>query len=128
MVNFRSLEQTRARLAWEFVHNEIAKKSKNDQKEYRTAIRRLPAMILTSGLGQTVAFHLSKDEGKPHYEIIKNLSRALKGLRGITNIETPEKLIEKIMDADHETYILLSNEALKYATWLKRFAEAELEE
>ncbi|MCD6086767.1 MAG: type III-B CRISPR module-associated protein Cmr5 [Candidatus Hydrothermae bacterium] len=125
MAEIKSLEQERARLAWEFIHKNDVKKN---SKDYRAAIRKLPAMILTSGLAQTVAFYLSKGEGKPYYEIVRNMAGSLGKLTGVEDIGTPEKFTKKIKDANHETYILLSNEALKYATWLKRFAEAELEE
>ena len=127
MAEIKSLEQKRAKLAWEFVHDQLAKKDKGTQKEFKSAIRKLPTMILTSGLGQTIAFHLAKGKDKPHYEVIKNVVAAIYELTKISDIETPEKLMEKITSTDHETYILLSKETLKYATWLKRFAEAELE-
>ena len=125
MEKIKSLEQKRADLAWEFVHKDYVQ---NNSKEYRAAMRKLPTMILTSGLAQTVVFHLSKGKDKPHYEIIRNLAESLEKLLDIRDIGDPEKLMDKIKNADHETYMLLSNEALKYATWLKRFAEAELEE
>lgn len=127
MAEVKSLEQKRAKLAWDFVHRELAQKAKKDQKDFKSALRKLPAMILTSGFGQTVAFHISKGKDKSHYEIIKNIADALEKLTGIAEIKEPEKLIEKITTSDHEIYVLLSNEAIKYATWLKRFAEAELE-
>ena len=126
MAEIKSLEQERARLAWEFVHRDDVQ---SNSKDYRAAIRKLPAMILTSGLAQTVTFYLSKGKEKPQFEIIKNLAEALKNLTEIAiDPENPQSLITKIKEADHETYILLSREALKYATWLRRFAEAELEE
>ena len=127
MAKIESLEQKRAKLAWEFIHDELAKKDNSTQKEFKSAIRKLPTMILTSGFGQTIAFHLSKEKNKPHYEIIKNVVVALNELTKISGIDTPEKLVKEITSTDHETYILLSREALKYTTWLKRFAEAELE-
>jgi len=126
MAKIESLEQKRAKLAWEFVQG-LKDKRKDKQKDFKSVIRKLPAMILTSGYGQTIAFHLAKGKDKPHYAIIKNVVAAIYELTKISDIETPEKLMEKITSTDHETYILLSKETLKYATWLKRFAEAELE-
>ena len=126
MAEVEVLEQKRAKLAWDFIQ-EIKNMHNNDQKDFKSAIRKLPAMLLTSGLGQTVAFHLSKGKDKPHYKIIENVAKALEKLTKIYDIGDADSFIKKISNCNHETYIILANEALKYITWLKRFAEAELE-
>ncbi|MDQ7032441.1 MAG: type III-B CRISPR module-associated protein Cmr5 [Desulfonauticus sp.] len=116
MSDFKSLEQTRAKLAWEFV-NSIAE----NFDKISSHIKKLPALILTSGLGQAVAFYLSKDD---HKKIINNVAETMSKITAIEGINCGKDLLEKIRTSDHDTYILLSNEALKYATWLKRLAEA----
>ena len=116
MSDFKSLEQKRAELAWKFVD------SVRDQLDKLSShIRKLPAIILTSGLGQAVAFYLSKDD---HKKVIDNVAEAVSEITGIEGVTCGRDLLEKIRTSNHETYILLSNEALKYATWLKRLAEA----
>ncbi len=87
---------------------------------------KLPTMILTSGFGQTVAFYLSKEN--EHQNIINNVAKHISEVTGFKSITCGTDLLQKIMEADHEEYIIFSREALKYATWLKRLAEAQLEE
>jgi len=120
MAKVKSLEQIRAKHAWKFIENVKEKKG-----DYLTAMRKLPAMILTSGLGQTVAFYLSKKN--EHQNIINRVAEHLSKVMGIEGITCGTDLLKKIMQSNHEEYIILSREALKYATWLKRLAEAELE-
>ena len=127
MAEIKSLEQKRAKLAWEFV--QFVKDNRRDkQKEFKSVMRKLPAMILTSGLAQTIAFHLGKDIGKPEHEVIDNLAIALSELTDYFKGKTAKELQIALNDEDHEVHIMLTREALKYATWLKRLAEAELEE
>lgn len=133
MSKVESLENKRAQMAWGFISSIKSKYNKDKQKEYKTALRKFPAMILTSGLGQTVAFHMAKEEDKPHRKIIDEVVKSVRKLTSVNEKDADEKgltgeeLVKKIIDLDHETYILLSKEVLKYTTWLKRFAEAELE-
>ena len=126
MSDFKSLEQKRAELAWEFV-DWVKKEKTSAQKDYKSVMRKLPAMILTSGLGQTLAFHLGKESGKPERDVINNLAKALKDLTGYVDKDNARELLKTLSDSQHEAHVMLTNEALKYATWLKRLAEAELE-
>ena len=120
MAKIESLEQVRAKHAWEFIESI----DKNFDK-IASLTRRLPAMLLTSGLGQTVAFCLSKDEGKT---VIDNIAKHLSEVTGIEGITCGNDLLEKIKGSNHETYIIFSRETLKYVTWLKRLIEAQTEE
>lgn len=118
MATVKSLEQRRAEKAWNFigsVEKELDKMSPH--------IKKLPAMILTSGFGQAVAFYLSKDD---HKKIIDNVAQVISHLTGIQGITCGNDLLQKIMHSNHETYILLSQEALKYSSWLKRLTEAKM--
>ena len=130
MPSLKTLEQRRAERAWGFVHERVRvlKEAGNLREErVKNAALRLPAMLLTMGLGQTVAFYLSKD--KEHQEVLRLLAEHLaqEGFydshRGICG----ETLLQEIKGSTIREYILLSEEALKFATWLKRLAEAELE-
>ncbi len=118
MTKIKTLEQDRLQNAWDFIN-------KNDIEKIETPAKKLPAMILTSGLGQTVAFYLSKKETK---KIIDNVAQHISRVVGFDDIQCGEELLEKIKNSDSETYILLSEEALKYSTWLKRLVEAKTEE
>ena len=69
--------------------------------------------------------YLSKDEGK---RVIDDVTDYLSKVTGIEGITCGNDLLQKIIETDHETYLMLSQEALKYTTWLKRLVEAKSEE
>ena len=133
----QSLEQKRAKLAWSQVEK-IEGKSGTYQKQYRARARGLPAMIMTSGLGQTLAFLLSKNEPgqrEPNADgaVALHLAEWLlskdsplpwpkAGGRG-----QPEALLCLIQERSSIEYRQAAREALEFATWLKRFASARLQ-
>ena len=121
MAEIKSLEQKRAEHAWRFV----SQYEGGIPDKIASLVRKLPAMIITSGLGQTVAFCLSKDEGKT---VIDNIAGHLLEVTGVKDITCGNDLLKKITGSNHETYIVLSKETLKYATWLKRLVEAKTED
>jgi len=120
MTAIKSLEQIRAQHAWDFIE-----KNQNIIEKIAPIVRKLPAMIMTSGLGQTVAFCLSTSDYK---RVIDDIANYLSKNTGVEGITCGSDLLNKIMNSNHETYIMLSQETLKYTTWLKRLIEAKLEE
>jgi len=130
----RTLEQKRAKKAWDQV-NEIVEESRTRKKlgeNYRSLVRKAPAMIKTNGLGQTLAFLLSKaKEGGASAEdrLYKHLEAWLLGEEA--PLPRPSggvksSLMEQVMALDSALYRQYTREALTYLGWLKRFAEARL--
>lgn len=136
--SLRILEQRRASKAWEQIKSDIFPAPKEGLKEeYRSTVRKAPAMIKTNGLGQTLAFLLAK-EGKEAEAarrapeeaegfLYKHLDEWLCGPDA--PISWPEEvkdkpLMERIMEVETAVYRQASREALVYLGWLKRFAEA----
>lgn len=124
----RTLAQERAEEAWKAVE-EVKKqaqreKSQEDYKKRCAALaRRLPALIRSNGLGQTLAFLKSKD-GEEHTWIANSLSKWVKSQLGI---DSSKDLLGWIVnEADQRSYRYATQEALAYLLWLKRFAESEL--
>ena len=139
----KTLEQKRAAKAWAHVNEIVSEiKKKEDTKSklgenYRSGVRKAPAMIKTNGLGQTLAFLLSKEEKKavdarnnpekPEGYLYKHLEEWLCG--GEAPIPWPPELkdkplVERVMEVDSTIYLQATQEALAYLGWLKRFAEA----
>jgi CRISPR-associated protein Cmr5 len=121
-----SLEQKRAKIAWDSV-----KKVDKNKKEYRALARKLPAMIMVSGLGQTLAFLKSKGENENAEQLIYNhLSNWLAKESPIDwGSEISElDLLYKVINVDIATYRQATQEALLFLSWLKRAAEAEIKE
>lgn len=111
----QTLEQERAKKAWE----QVSKVAGN--KEYLSAVRGAPALILSCGLGQTIAFYCSK--GGAQKTLGDHLAEWL--LRNAqSQSKSAEALLNEIMNNDSARYRQLTSEAMAYLVWLKRFADA----
>ena len=116
----KTMDQHRACWAW-------AQTLDNPSKDYVSLVEGTPATILMCGLGQTVAFFMAKDE--QHKRVLTNLASWL--LVGKDNPDhgekrekTGEDLLLEITSKDRDRYHELTDEALEYLIWLKRFAKA----
>ena len=97
-----------------------------DSKEFHDLanfIVRIPNMILSNGLGQTLAFLLSKsDKQKKSFNIIK------KWIQRTDNYfkegEDDMKFLKSFCEIDQKKYIEIQNETLRLVEWLKRYARA----
>lgn len=127
--DFRTLEQRRARFAWECVEKV---KKENFAQDYGQLAKSAPADILTNGLGQTLAFLRAKgyERGKKkngnneHAYLLENLTYWVKSQ---IHWRSDKELLQWIVeDASTEDYRRATTEALAFLQWLKRFAEAEL--
>jgi CRISPR-associated protein Cmr5 len=130
MSRLQKVEQKRAAEAWSCIQavNEDLDKSK--QKEYRSIVMKLPTLILTNGLGQTLAFLKSKgknNDSNPEEKVYLDLQ----GWLTKPNVAnwgrvTHDELIERIMAIDSNKYRFVTMECLSFLNWLKRFADAVL--
>ena len=129
--NLRTLEQDRARRAWECIQ-EVANKSPEIKKKYGSLARKVPMLVLTNGLGQTLAFLKSKGKGQKedaHTILLCHLSKWVLHRLGVSE-NSKGDLLEWVLrqDSNSTTYRHATLEALAFLNWLKRFAEAELPE
>lgn len=140
MSQIQRLEQKRAAEAWscvDFVDKDLDPAEVKDiqkfKKEYRSNVMKLPSLILTNGLGQTLAFLKSKgkrEEGKSkkaEEQIYEHLQEWLTN-GGVINWSNATKgeLIERIMAVNSDKYRHVTSETLAFMNWLKRFADAVL--
>jgi len=115
----RSLEQDRAKYAWECI-NEV--KEKSYEGEYKSYVQRAPTLILANGLSNTLAFWRSKKEKEAYNRLYEHINGWFN--RHNTNKDLLEWIISEntsSLDVFKET-----KEMLALLNWLKRFAEAEL--
>ncbi|EDP73929.1 type III-B CRISPR module-associated protein Cmr5 [Hydrogenivirga sp. 128-5-R1-1] len=140
-MNNKTLEQKRASYAFEKIKEVI---NKPYEKDFSSLIGRLPTLILTNGLGNTLSFLFSK--GKNHHlmaiAIISDWlfnETDLKIIKGEFNREwfdNLEKIKDKnnianilnpiVLEAQTHEYIFATEETLRLLNWLKRFSEAML--
>lgn len=136
----KTQEQERASFAWESV------KKVGDKGKYKDVIRKFPSMVITNGLGNALAFLLSKgtkeiekdengkkvkvkepDGGSEHGQLYLHLQEWLCDRRKlITKGQAHDdfRLMQGLIQEKSPTYRHATMEALALAGWLKRFAEA----
>lgn len=142
MEKFQSMEQKRSNYAFEKIQNIKNKNNKELEKKVSTIIGKLASLILTNGLGNTLAFLFAK--GKPeHLEVIYMLSDWLinhsdlgkKNLKINSNGRIDEEIKKNthpiietlITKASVEEYIYYTDESIRLINWLRRFSDALLE-
>ncbi len=119
----RTLEQERAEFAWKKVQG-LPGDYRND---YRNLVKSLPAMIMTNGLMQTLAFLEGK--GKDHHAaLVKHLIEWLIR-RGMVEKRSGFKdVMEKLYGSSSQKYQQATEEALAILRWLRQFADAVIKE
>lgn len=116
-------EQARATAAWSSI-TEIEDSYGNEKKKYGTLARKLPTMIQSNGLGQTLAFLRAKGGKKKdaHNLIADQLGR---WIQGQLKTSKDQDLLTWIIQQPSDTYRRATTESIAFAIWLRRFAEAK---
>lgn len=106
-----------------------------DYGNYKSYAKALPANILMSGLGQAVATMRSRVGKRAGYQQLynhledwlcgKDADAPYHNFQAAGNRST---LLHAITQHDQDTYIRAQAEALAYLEWLRKFAEAFLED
>jgi CRISPR-associated protein Cmr5 len=118
----KDLQRERAEFAFDCVETVKNQKKPDVANEYKSYVKKLPAMIQTNGLGATLAFMFSK---KKTYKIIYDqLDTWLKERR---KLKKEEELVRWIVEQDSSKYKLITNEVLALLLWLRRFADGMIE-
>ena len=109
-------EQERAKIAWDLVN----KVPSSLIDSYASLAKSAPIMILTNGLGQTLAFFISK-KSKECNLLYEHLSKWLSD-----NVVWTQDgdLIERVVNEEVPGYKMATEEALAFLAWVKRFATA----
>jgi len=118
-----NIDQERARFALEKIKRLKEVVKGEEAEKYRAYVRRLPSMILRNGLGLTLAF--IKGKGGTHELIYNHLQQWFVKKKFINE---GDDLLEKLLRQNAVTYRNWTKEALAFAIWLQRMAEAEIEE
>lgn len=116
-MSMQTLAQRRAKHAWEVVE---ARRLRPDFDDFADQAKKLPMRILTSGLGQSLAFVRAK--GK-----VPELLDALTKWINLYDHGNGE-LLERIVQGNSDFQRLATAECLAYLEWLVRFADARKKE
>ncbi|MEM2175639.1 MAG: type III-B CRISPR module-associated protein Cmr5 [Candidatus Bathyarchaeia archaeon] len=122
----KTLEQERADYAWECIQDVKNEKDKQTRKNYNSYVKNSLALIQAAGLGHTLAFYYNKKrKNERAYELLYNhIDEWLK--KRLTNNQDSLKWI--IKGASSIKVLQATREVIALLNWMKRFAEAELEE
>lgn len=118
--NQRTLEQQRAAQSWEYV---AQVKGRNFAEKYGKLARSAAADIQVNGLGQTLAFWKAKKE-EHHLKLFEHISAWVTGQMKVNG----DLLIWITKTATTDEYRRATAETIAFLAWVKRFAEAELDE
>ncbi|MBS9781368.1 MAG: type III-B CRISPR module-associated protein Cmr5 [Gammaproteobacteria bacterium] len=114
-MSIQSIEQQRAKYALK----KVQAVNPMDYDEWKARANEIPAMIQMNGLGQTVAFYLSK--GSVHKQMYDLLSEWLcKEMK----IYPDMGLMNGITTQDMSTYRIAQAEAQALLIWVKKFSKA----
>lgn len=126
MGKIENIEHERAKEAWSCIDYVNSKETDNFKKEYRSIVMKSPTLIITNGLGQTLAFLKSKgkgDENKPEEKLYNDIESWLDKRIKWTAIGG---LLEKVIALPNDKFRYATSETLAYLSWMKRFADAVL--
>lgn len=128
-------DQLRAKIAWQYCQE--ARSTLDDFEKYVNLVKKLPALVQTIGLGQTVAFLASKSKGDANEKntaeklLYQHLEKWLTRT-GVPNgpyykkaseeTSTSLLLLHRIVNTNVNSYRRAVEESFAFITWLKYFA------
>lgn len=118
-------EMKRAEHSFTQIMNFKNKKGKCD--EMKSYIKKMPMLIKTNGLGQTLAFYLSKGYNDTHHAVL-NCFVSYFADTEILKTNNPEDFVKNIISLDQSKYRMITKETMNYLNWLRRFADGLLKE
>ena len=124
-----SIEQGRAKFAYECVEAAIDKLSEKAKNEYKSYSKNIPMLIKTNGLASAFAFIKSKKDSKSYQLIYSQTTDWLKTDRKKLIDLTPEDdLVKCLIALNSPEYRAVTIEVLAFFNWLRRFADGLIED
>lgn len=124
----RTLGQIRANYAWNCIKKIKDLDKEQIEKKYKSFVKKSSALLLTNGLGNTLAFYQSKlggnaAEAEAYGLLYAHIDEWLKNQLMLNQNVMQWILSENTSSLD---VIRATKETLAFISWLKRFAAAEL--
>jgi CRISPR-associated protein Cmr5 len=116
-VSVQTLENNRAKFAFEMV--QAVTQSKD---AYKSWSKKIPVLIKTNGLGQTLAF--MKSRKKPETDLM--FDKIEEWLVSKNELQAQDDILKKITEIDSATYRRWTREVIALFNWVRRFAEGYL--
>ncbi len=127
-VNIQTLENDRARFAFEEIKKVRDTLTEKQRKEFKSWAKKIAVMVKMNGLGQTMAFLKSKtkenNEKEKHYRFYYELTE--KWLKEKKILSEKQELIDSIVQISSAEYRRYTRETLALFNWVRRFADGYL--
>lgn len=125
----KTIQQLRAQHALTNIDKWMSPSSGIRTKNLKSYASDFPAMIMTNGLGQGVAFAMTKKNSEQEYlALLNGLSDWLITERNMFSNQNPVDLVHSLMNCDMQTYQLVQSEAIVYLDWVKKLSKALLQD
>ena len=124
----KSLENLRAAFALEQV-SKVAKNndlSREAKQKYKGQVKKIPVLMQTNGLGNTLAFMCSKEEYEPLYKQLQEWLRKPENPYKV--LSKDDKLLEFVISQPSPVYRHVTKELIAVLTWMKRLADSLIED
>lgn len=122
----KGIEQGRAKYAFDKVRSVSENGPDNLKKTYKSAAKKLPVLIKTNGLGQTLAFMKSKGGKKGakngHDELYDQIGNWLQ-TRDAEKLDPQGELVEQVIQLESPAYRQVTAETLALLNWIRRFVD-----
>lgn len=116
----KGIEQGRAKYAFEAVNGISRNGSEDLKKKYKSAAKKLPVLIKTNGLGQTLAFIKERNQGYDKlYDQIGNWLQTEDAKKLVPQGE----LVERVIRLQSPVYRQVTVETLALLNWIRRFVD-----
>jgi CRISPR-associated protein Cmr5 len=123
-MNGPTLDQKRARHAFGVVQH-VKDDAKADRKQFKVQVKKLPARIITSGLGQALAFLEAKGNAP---QLLAGLAGWIKDCGVVGEAPPGDRLLIRVIHGDSDFLRFATAECLAYLQWLVRFTDAEFKD
>lgn len=123
----RSLDQRRAKHAWELIQEALRIPDATIRKKFGGQAKKMPIRIMSSGIGQAMAFLRAKGYSPLLLQGIADwvLDKRPNPESSRPRTEDDNTLLQRIFEGDVEFLRFATEETISYLAWLTRFAEAE---
>lgn len=122
--NIKGIEQGRAKMAYDCVKYVIDNQTEAVKKKYKSGAKKLPVLIKTNGLGQSLAFIKNRDDG---WKIIYR--QITEWLQERQLVKTGDiDLVKEVIQMESNAYRQLTVECISFLNWLRRFVDGLMED
>ena len=117
----RTKEQKRSQYALQMLEEMFGVHVDPDPANFIVGV---PTMVLTNGIGQTMAFLMFKKKEKKHLNVFKIIQGWLQ--QEIPELKTESNIdfLKKFSTLNQKEYLTAQQESLAMLQWLKRYARA----